>query len=122
MSEGYHPEVDHSPLCTEDYSAKYRSKIDFCTWIIVLSRFDIAHAPSDMSRLNMLPTEGHLKAIKRILFFLKKFSKRRITIDTSYPDHFVYLDDDHSNWVEFNLDTGKEIPKDLPPKKGRGSG
>jgi hypothetical protein len=27
MSEGYHPEVDDSPLCTEDGSAKYRSII-----------------------------------------------------------------------------------------------
>jgi hypothetical protein len=25
MSEGYHPEIDDSPLCTEDDSAKYRS-------------------------------------------------------------------------------------------------
>jgi hypothetical protein len=27
MSEGYYPEVDDSPLCTEDDSAKYRSII-----------------------------------------------------------------------------------------------
>jgi hypothetical protein len=27
MSEGYHPEVDDSPLCTENDSAKYRSII-----------------------------------------------------------------------------------------------
>jgi hypothetical protein len=27
MSEGYHPIVDDSPLCIEDYSAKYRSII-----------------------------------------------------------------------------------------------
>jgi hypothetical protein len=27
MSEGYHPEIDDSPLCTEDDSAKYRSII-----------------------------------------------------------------------------------------------
>jgi hypothetical protein len=30
MSEGYHPEVDDSPLCTEDYTAKYRSIIGCC--------------------------------------------------------------------------------------------
>jgi hypothetical protein len=27
MSKGYHPEVDDSPLCTKDDSAKYRSII-----------------------------------------------------------------------------------------------
>jgi hypothetical protein len=38
MSEGYHPEVDDSRLCTEDDSAKYRSIIGccICIWIIVL--------------------------------------------------------------------------------------
>jgi hypothetical protein len=35
MIKGYHPEVDDSPLCTEDESAKYRSIIDCCIWIIV---------------------------------------------------------------------------------------
>jgi hypothetical protein len=30
MSEGYHPEVDDSPLCTEYDSAKYRSIIGCC--------------------------------------------------------------------------------------------
>jgi hypothetical protein len=30
MSEGYHPEVDDSPLCAEDYPAKYGSIIDCC--------------------------------------------------------------------------------------------
>jgi hypothetical protein len=48
MSEGYHPEVDDSPICTEDDSAKYRSIIGCCFWIIVLGRFDIAYATSDM--------------------------------------------------------------------------
>jgi hypothetical protein len=71
MSEGYHPEVDDSPLCTEDDSAKYRSIIGCCIWIIVLGRFDIAYATSAMSRFNMLPREGHLKAVKRILSYLK---------------------------------------------------
>jgi hypothetical protein len=60
MSEGYHPEKDDSPLCTEDDSDKCRSIIGCCIWIIVLGRFDIAYATSAMSRFNMLPREGHL--------------------------------------------------------------
>jgi hypothetical protein len=93
MSEGYHPEVDDSPLCTEDYSAKYRSIIGCCIWIIVLGRFDIAYATFAMSRFNMLPREGHLKAVKRILSYLKTFPKGpkgRVIIDTSYPDHLTF--------------------------------
>jgi hypothetical protein len=70
MNEGYHPEGDDSPLCTEGDSAKYRSIVDFCIWIIVFGRFDIAYTTSDMSRINILPREGHLKAVKRILSYL----------------------------------------------------
>jgi hypothetical protein len=57
MSEGYNPEIDDSPLCTGDDSAKYGSIIGCCIWIIVLGRFDIAYATSAMSRFNMLPRE-----------------------------------------------------------------
>jgi hypothetical protein len=117
MSKGYHPEVDDSPLCTEDDSAKYRSIIGCCIWVIVLGRFDIAYATSDMSRFNLLPREGHLKTVKRILSYLKTFPKGRVIIDTSYPDHSVYLVEDHSNWMEFYPDASEEIPKDLPPEK-----
>jgi hypothetical protein len=89
MSEGYHPEIDDSPLCTKDDSAKYRSIIGCCICIIVLGRFDIAYATSTMSRFNILPREGHLKAVKRILSYLKTFPNGRVIIDTSYPDHSV---------------------------------
>jgi hypothetical protein len=118
MSEGYHPEVDDSPLCTEDESAEYRSINCCCIWIIDLGRFDIAHSTSAMIRFNMLPREGHLKAGKRILSYLKTFTKGRGIIDTSYSDHSMYLVEDHSNWMELYPDSGEEISKDLPPGKG----
>jgi hypothetical protein len=71
-----------------------------------------------MSRFNTLPREGHLKAVKRILSYLKTFPKGRVIIDTSYPDHFMYPVEDYSNWMEFYPDASEEIPKDLPPEKG----
>jgi hypothetical protein len=61
-------------------------------------------------RFNISFREGYLKAVKRILSHLKTFPKGRVIIDTSYPDHSMYRDEDHSNWLE--------IPKDLPPEKG----
>jgi hypothetical protein len=118
MSEGYHPEIDDSPLCNEDVSTKYRSIIGCCIWIIVLGRFDIAYATSAMIRFNMLSREGHLKAVKRILFYLKTFPKGRLIIDTSHSDHSMYPVEYHSNWMELYPDAGEEIPKDLRPEKG----
>jgi hypothetical protein len=87
-------------------------------WIIVLDRFDTAYTTSAMIRFNMLPREGHLKAVKRILSYLKTFPKGRVIIDTSYPDHSMYPAEDHSNQSEFYWYAGEEIPKDLPPEKG----
>jgi hypothetical protein len=56
-------------------------------WIIVLGRFDIAYATSAMSRFNMSSTEGQMKAVKRILAYLKTFPKGLVIIDTTYSDH-----------------------------------
>jgi hypothetical protein len=83
MSEGYYTEVHDSPLCTEDDSAKYRSIVGCCIWIIVLGRFDIVYATSARIRFNMLPREGHLKAVKIILSYLKTFLKGRVIIYNS---------------------------------------
>jgi hypothetical protein len=118
MSEGYHPEVDDTPLCTDEDSAKYRSIIGCCNWIIVLGKFDIAYATSAISSFNMSPREGHLKAVKRILAYLKTFLKGRLIVDTLYPDHSVYPVEDHPNWKDFYPDAEEEIPSDLPMSKG----
>jgi hypothetical protein len=61
----------------------------------------------------MSPREGYLKAVKRILDYLKTFPKGRLIIDTSYPDHSVYPVEDHPNWKDFYPDAEEEIPNDL---------
>jgi hypothetical protein len=64
---------------THNYdSAKYRSMIGCCVWIIVLGRFDIDYDTSTMNRFNMLPIGGDLRAFKRILSFLKISPNRRL--------------------------------------------
>jgi hypothetical protein len=99
MSEEYNPEIDDSLVCTKDDSGKYRSIIDFYKWIIILGRFDTVNATSDMSRFNMLPREGKLKDVKRVLSYLKAFPKGRVVIDTSYLNNSVYSVEGDSNWV-----------------------
>jgi hypothetical protein len=68
---------------TEEKFAKYSCIIWCCIEIIVIGRFYIAHATSAMSRINMSPREGHLKAAKRTLAYLKKFLKGRIVVYTT---------------------------------------
>jgi hypothetical protein len=79
----------------------------------------MAYATSAMSRFNIPPREGHLKAFKTILPYLKTFPKGRVIIDTSYPDYSMYPVEDHSNWMEFYPDASEEISKDLTPEKGK---
>jgi hypothetical protein len=117
MSERYHPEINDTPLCTDEDSAKYRSVIVCCIWIIVLGRFDIAYSTSAMSRFNMAPREGNLKAAKRILAYLKTFPELRVIIDTSYANHSMYLVDELPNGKDFYPDTEEDIPTDLPMSK-----
>jgi hypothetical protein len=62
MSEGCHPEIDDTPLCIDEDSAKYRSFLGCRICIIVLGSFDIAYVTSAMRRFSMAPREGHLKA------------------------------------------------------------
>jgi hypothetical protein len=80
VSEGYHPEIDDRPFCTDEESARYGSIIGCCIWIIILGRFDLAYATSAMSRFNVTPRKGHLKVAKRILAYLKTFPKGRVII------------------------------------------
>jgi hypothetical protein len=49
---------------TDEDSARYRSTIGCCIWLIDLGRFDIAYAMSAMSRFSMALREGHLKDVK----------------------------------------------------------
>jgi hypothetical protein len=81
MSEGYHLEIDDSPLCTEDDSAKYRSIIvGCCMWIIVLGRFDIAYSASAMSRFNMLPKKNILKHLRGCCLISRQFQREELSL------------------------------------------
>jgi hypothetical protein len=66
----------------------------------------------------MLPREGHLETVKRILSYLKTFPKGRVIIYISYPDHSMYPVEDYSYWMEYYPDSGEQIPKDFPLVKG----
>jgi hypothetical protein len=66
----------------------------------------------------MLPKEGHLKAARGILAYLKTFPKGRVIVDINYPDHSAFPIEDHSNWMEFYPDAEEEIPKYLSAPKG----
>ena len=75
-------------------------------------------ATSSLSHFSMKPREGHYKAAKRVLAYLKAYCKGKIIYDTGYPDHSQYdcIDQD---WSEIYPDAEEEIPQDMPTPKGR---
>jgi hypothetical protein len=91
--------------------------IGCCIIIISLVLFDISHATFSMIRFNKSPREGHLKAAKRILSYLKTFPKGRIIVGTTYPDHSIYLIEDHPNRKYCYPEAEEEVPNDLSTPK-----
>jgi hypothetical protein len=75
MVEGCHPEIDGSPLCTEENAAEYRSIVGCCIWIIVLGRFDVAYATSAMNRFKMLPSKEISRLLKEYYLILRLFQR-----------------------------------------------
>jgi hypothetical protein len=62
-----------------------------------------------MSRFNLLPSGGHLKAAKRILAYLKTLPNVRFIVDPTYTSHSIYPIEDYPNCKKFHPDAEEEI-------------
>ena len=118
MASDYHPELDDSPLCDAEMASRYRSMTGSLNWAISLGRFDIQYATSVLARYNAAPREGHIKAMKQIFGYLKKFSKAKSIVDPTLPNHGAYLSENYDNWKEFYPDAEEAIPPDIPKPVG----
>ncbi len=93
--------------------------IGSCNWAITLGRIDVYYATSTLSRFNGGPMQGHLKALTRVLGYLKDHSGGRMIIDTDYRDNSKFTIVEHQNWKEFYPAAKDEIPDDMPKPKGK---
>ena len=59
--------------------------IGMLNWLVTIGRIDVAYATSSMSRFTACPRKGHLERVMKIYGYLKKYSNRRIVIDSSDP-------------------------------------
>ena len=118
MSDEYHPELDDSPLLDSIRASQFRGFIGSANWTITLGRFDVAYATNALSRFNMAPREGHLKAATRIFGYLKCHTKGRIVIDPNYRDWSTFDLTKEENWSEHYPDAEEDLPPDMPTPKG----
>ena len=88
--------------------------------MITLGRFDVLYATNTLSRFSMAPREGHMKALQKVVCYIKTFPKGRILFNVSYPPMSEVQEDQH-DWREFYPDAEEELPYDMPIPKGKGS-
>ena len=125
MLEGYHPELDDSPLLDAITATKYRAILGSANWCVTLGRFDVAYATNTLARYSMAPREGHYKQAQRIFGYLSSppFVKGRLLIDPNYHTIAAGLikTSKKYDWTEFYPNAKEEIPPvgSVPVAKGR---
>jgi hypothetical protein len=117
LEDNFHPEIDESPLLSEDMVRKYQMLIGCANWIVILGRFDVMFATVTMARFSQIPREGHLKAMLRVFGYLKGYAKARIKVDTSVPR--IQGEVIKHTWTEFYPDATEELPPNMPTPKGK---
>ena len=118
MDCNYHPEQDDSPLLDTEHIKRYQSMVGSLNWAISIGRFDIQYATTTMARYSHAPRQGHLKAVIRILGYLKRFNKGKLVIDPTIPNHEAFPYDDMNTWQDLYPDAEEERPPDAPEPKG----
>jgi hypothetical protein len=114
-----HPEIDATDLLDKDGITQYQSLIGELQWAVSLGRFDIQQAVTSLGRFRAAPREGHLRRIKRVFGYLRKFPEGAIRFRTEIPAH---KEPEHKDfdWAHTVYgDEPEEIPQDLPEPKGK---
>ena len=119
LEKNDHPELDTSPLLSEDGISQYQSLIGILQWTITLGRFDVGTSVMSMSSFRVAPREGHLERLKRICGYLLKFKQGAIRIRTEEPD-YSDLHRKEYDWERTAYGGAKEDrPSDAPEPKGK---
>ena len=114
-----HPEVDTTELLDSAGIKHYQCLIGELQWAVSLGRYDILQAVMSMSRFRTAPRDGHLRRLKRVFGYLRKFPEGAIRFRTQVPSHQVpdHKDYDWTHSVYGN--DPEEVPDDMPEPKGK---
>ena len=82
MSEGYHPELNSSPLLYDTEHRQYQMLIGMLKCIVCLGRIDISFAVASLSRFSACPRKGHLERVLKVFAYLNKHDNQRIVVDS----------------------------------------
>jgi hypothetical protein len=117
LSNGYRPELDYTPLLSDEAANFYQQLIGILRWITELGRIDILVHVTLLSSYLMQPHEGHLKEALRILAYLKHHSNAWMTFDEIRVD---WNEEEFPNrdWTKFYHNATDELPHKMPEPRG----
>jgi hypothetical protein len=71
LSNGYHPELDVTPILSAEETNYYQNLIGILRWAVELGRLDIHMPVAMMSRYLVQPRRGHIREVFHIFAYLK---------------------------------------------------
>jgi hypothetical protein len=92
--------------------------IGMALWVILLKHLDVCFAVSSLSRFSCCPREGHLKRLKRVWGYLKKFPNKCIGICAQDPVFSEPLDEFVADFEDQYKDVCEEMDPAFPEPKG----
>ena len=84
MTENYHSDIDGLHLFLTTDAARFKFIIGILDFLITLDRFDVEYATMSLEKFNIVPSDVHIKALMRILYYVKKFQQREFIFNTSF--------------------------------------
>jgi hypothetical protein len=117
LPSNYRPELDTSPLLTDEAVNYYQSQISILRWAVELGRIDIYIATALLSQHLVHPCQGHLEAVYHIYSYLKGHDRCTMVFDDA-PVTFSQADFQTFDWTDFYGDVREAIPPNSPKPRG----
>ena len=113
----YRPEIDISPLLSDELSNRYQNLIGVLRWACELGRIDILLEVSWLSSFAAMPRRGHLEAVYHVFAYLKKHDRSTLVFDDSYPqvNELAFA---HVDWSDFYPEAAEPVPPNMPQPRG----
>ena len=96
MDPNYHPEIDDSDFLVGDQVSLYRMMVGSLNWLVTLERHDIHYATGSLARHMMMPREGHLHAMRRLLEYLQVNKDFKIDYDKEESDFLMHKTEEYN--------------------------
>jgi len=118
ISNGYHPELDVSPLLSPEQANYFQNLVGMLRWIIELGRLYIHVHISMLSTFLASPCKGHLNEVLHIFAYLKRYKKSTMVFDDTLPNFDESIFQKNTDWPNFYHDAAEKIPPNAPEPRG----